>query len=121
MKQAVLHRALQARTRRPELFLRGLYTKLAVEGPLAQHALAFARSCGEAHSITIISKHVARLVVDDLPHTEAWQGTAVVLPGGLSGVRWMNALTDGALAVEGSRLELDRALSALPVALLEGG
>ncbi len=123
IKQAILRRALALRARRPSLFLDGSYTKLAIEGNRCRHALAFTRGQGQQHSITIISRHAARLLSQNHPHTgpSAWEDTAIVLPRSLASLHWRDALGGGEAIRPGGRLRLADALARLPVALLEAG
>ena len=123
VKQAVLHRALAVRARLPELFAEGAYTAVRVEGPAADHIVAFERQLGDQTVITIVSRLSATLL-HDLPliPPSFWEGTELVLPRYLQGRRMIEALADGAGACvvpEDGRMGLARILADLPVALLE--
>jgi maltooligosyltrehalose synthase len=50
VKQALIARTLALRARRPGLFADGAYRPLSVEGPMADHVLAFTRSHADAAS-----------------------------------------------------------------------
>lgn len=121
VKQAVVHRALALRGRRPALFAEGQYTRLEVTGPLARHVLAYARSLGTQHAITIISRQTARILRQDYPHTDvsAWGDTAISLPRKLAALTWTDTLRDGASHAGAAQVRVAELLTELPLALLE--
>jgi (1->4)-alpha-D-glucan 1-alpha-D-glucosylmutase len=80
----------------------GAYTPLAVEGPAADHVLAFARG-GDVVSV------VPRF---GLKRRGEWGDTRVVLPAGA----WRNELTGEDLT--GGPAHVGRMLASFPVALL---
>lgn len=124
VKQAVIVRALALRKARPELFAAGRYRPLAVQGPLAGHAMAFLRAIGPEVAITIVSRHAARLLpaggVPLIP-AEDWGDTAVILPDDVAGDSFVDVLGGSAALAAGRRLALSEILGGLPVALLHGG
>ncbi len=96
---------------------------MCVEGPAADHIVAFERQLGDQTVITIVSRLSATLL-HDLPliPPSFWEGTELVLPRYLQGRRMIEALADGAGACvvpEDGRMGLARILADLPVALLE--
>jgi malto-oligosyltrehalose synthase len=99
LKALVVHRALEARRRDPELFLRGGYRALDA-GP---EVLAFARELDGRWAVCAVPR-------DPLRHTPAERPLA--LPGDAPG-SWVDALT--AAPVPGARV-----FGALPVSLLVG-
>lgn len=108
VKQTLIHRVLIARRAMPMLFARGDYRPLAVEGPMAAHAVAFARTYGEQTAITIVPRLVLRMLRDDDSITvpaEAWGDTLISLPDDLA-PRW------------GATLRVADTLRDMPVALL---
>jgi len=127
IKQAILHRCLALRARTSGLFVAGGYTPLRIEGPAAEHAIAFAREHGDQTVIAIVSRLSATHGVVDIPllPPQFWQGTYLCVPRLLQGRRMMDVLRapptgEAALrADEPGRLWLDDALATLPVALLE--
>jgi (1->4)-alpha-D-glucan 1-alpha-D-glucosylmutase len=127
IKQAILHRALHCRARRPDLFAAGAYLPLKVEGPACAHVLAFARQLGEQSVITVVSRLSAKTGVADTPLIGAgfWQGTHLLLPRSLHGSRFRDVLrgedSDEAQRAElpAGRLPIADCLADLPVALLE--
>ena len=124
VKQAILHRALALRARSPELFARGAYQKLAVEGPAANHVLAFSRQHGDQTVIVIVSRLSAKLELGGTPLIPAdfWQGTSLQMARSLPDLHLINLLggRDGpAQCAKAGRIEVGHCLAALPVALLE--
>ena len=121
VKQAVITRALALRNAAPELFAEGQYIKLAVEGPAAEHVVAFARSCGEQHSITAITRLPTPLLDDrrlPLVPAERWADTTIELPAALIDCTWHDCLGDAAVAAHDGRLDVSSLFADLPVALL---
>jgi (1->4)-alpha-D-glucan 1-alpha-D-glucosylmutase len=117
VKLLVTWRCLDARRRWPALFRDGDYHPLEVEGPLAEHVVAFARR----HRDGWIAAAVPRLTAgiggnDGWAVGGVWGGTALRLPEAGAGRPVRDHLTD-------RRLDPDRVLLAevfghLPVALL---
>ena len=120
VKQALLERVLAARRQWPTLFARGDYTPLEVEGPRAEHVLAFARQEGRESMITI----VPRLPFALLPPGDgilippvAWQATWVRLPVDIGG-RFHDVVRGVPQDLSANRLPMGDALAIFPVALL---
>ena len=124
LKQAILHRALRLRERRPKLFLEGSYLPLRVEGPAEEHVLAFARQQDDDVVISIVTRlsAVAHALDEPLLKPEFWKGTQVLLPRSLPRANFKSVLLDTQSEMVTSahgRLRLDDVLAHLPVALLE--
>jgi (1->4)-alpha-D-glucan 1-alpha-D-glucosylmutase len=62
IKQTVIRRSLAVRQARPDLFSRGDYAPLAVEGPAADHVIAFARRQNGVVALTVACRLPARLL-----------------------------------------------------------
>ncbi len=75
-KQLVTWRLLQLRRRLPALFRDGSYLPLAVQGPAADHALAFAR-LHQGQAVVVVGVRLALGLA-----ARGWQGTRLALPGG---------------------------------------
>jgi (1->4)-alpha-D-glucan 1-alpha-D-glucosylmutase len=106
-KLAVVRAALALRRRRPEAFGEGpagAYSPLAVDGPAAGHAVAFARG-GDAAIV------VPRLVLGLADR--GWEATTVALPAG----RWVDVITGE--PADGGPVAVADLLARFPVALLE--
>ncbi|HEV7865891.1 MAG TPA: malto-oligosyltrehalose synthase [Acidimicrobiia bacterium] len=114
-KLLLTQRALHLRSRRPEYFCVGSgYERLAVSGPKAAHAVAFARTAagaatgaGPAGVVAVAPRLVLGLGAD-------WAGTTLRLPDG----RWADALDAARRPMQGE-VALADVLSPFPVALLE--
>ncbi|MGB3306664.1 MAG: malto-oligosyltrehalose synthase [Thermomicrobiales bacterium] len=118
VKLAVTARALGVRASHPELFAAGEYVQLAVEGPMADRVVAFARVLDDKFAIVAVPRLTMGLVDWD------WSGTVIVLTADilrrpayldrLSGRRIVAVEAD-----DGSRhLPMAELFDALPVALL---
>ncbi len=124
VKQAILHRALQARARRPELFGQGSYQPLRIEGPASDQVLGFARQLGEQSVITVVSRLSANTERMTMPliRAEHWEGTHLILPRSLSGHELIDILGDGVtrpMVPPDCTLGVGTVLGTLPVALME--
>ena len=124
VKQAILHRALALRGRLPNLFARGVYQKLAVEGPAAENIVAFSRQLGDQTVIVVVSRLSAKTETDGKPLIKpaVWEGTSLLLTRSLQDHHLINLLTDqdsGRIPASGSRVSVSDCLATLPVALLE--
>ncbi len=124
VKQAILHRVLALRARLSELFARGTYQKLSVEGPAAEHIVAFARQQGDQSVIVVVSRLSAKTEIQDRPLIAPafWRGTTLLMARSLQDHRLINVLDDQdefGMVVKDGHVALDECLAALPVALLE--
>jgi maltooligosyltrehalose synthase len=123
-KMRVLQRALALRARHPDLFARGRYHPLAVEGELARHVLAFGRVLGKRLSITVIGRHLGQRLLSAenvvLP-SQSWANTAIILPRSWRALPLRDPLCDVEISVNDGRLLLAPFLSRSPVALLSTG
>jgi (1->4)-alpha-D-glucan 1-alpha-D-glucosylmutase len=131
IKQAVIARTLALREAEASLFALGSYVPLRIEGPMADHALAFARVHGGRAVVVAVSRLIAKSLHSDIgsvttinvPVSE-WHGTAVLLPRNLHGRRLASAfgradVPDIAQQGGTGRVPLANVFAALPVALLE--
>lgn len=117
-KMYVIWKALCLRRQQPDLFERGDYLPLTVEGAKAGHVFAFARACEGANAVVIVPRLVAGLLSDSevAPLGEqVWEDTRVVIPGSCA---YRNAFTGCELRPQQDSLSVAQALSQFPVALL---
>ena len=122
VKLAVIHRVLQLRARMPELFTKGAYTPLKVEGEKADHIFAFARTHGEQSVIVVAVRCAGKLLLENelpLPKGDEWGGTHVSVPRNVIG-----RLTSDVLNTEWrhelpAQILVSELLRKLPVAVLE--
>jgi (1->4)-alpha-D-glucan 1-alpha-D-glucosylmutase len=122
VKQGILARALALRAAAPSLFMEGSYVPLSLDGPAADHALAFARVHEGRAAITVATRFAANLpLVGDklLPDSDAWKETFVMIPRSLAGRRAADVLGGMEERALPGRLPVGEVLGRLPVALLE--
>ena len=120
LKQQLIARTLQLRATEAELFSRGDYLPLALDGPLAGHAIAFARRLGDRSAIVLATYLPARILAQDgtpIVPAARWQNTAMLWPR-QGGSTWMDVYTGERIKVSNGKLMLAEALAQLPVALL---
>ncbi|WP_020184337.1 malto-oligosyltrehalose synthase [Methylopila sp. 73B] len=118
-KQAVIAAVLGERARRPELFSKGAYEPLVVEGPLAADVVAFARRLGDELVIVVALRRTARLLGSGPEFGLAAQdvaGTRVALPSHLATIDMIDRLS-GRGVNRSPAIELSDFLR-LPVAFL---
>ena len=131
IKQAMIARALALRGDMASLFALGSYVPLRIEGPMADHALAFARLHGGRAIVVAVSRLVAKALHSapdpfssmNVP-ASFWSGTAALLPRHLHGRRLARSFARADapdIAPQGGtgRVPLAELFAALPVALLE--
>ena len=121
-KQAVIHAITVLRAGSPGLFTSGAYTPLRVEGPRADHVVAFTRTHERRAALVMVTRCAMSLPLSaDLPMVEpaAWEGTHIVLPRNLLGRMARDVLKSEGEGALGSRLMLGTVLNRLPVAMLE--
>ena len=121
----VTWRLLEARRRLPELFRDGGYQPLQVNGPCAEHVLAYARRCGGNTLVVIAGRLFAKLIgeAERQPLGEAeWADTTVESGSLAEGQKLTNLLTDETLEPTGGGIQVARAFANFPAAaLLAGG
>jgi len=127
---------LQLRQRQPALFRDGHYQPLAVQGAQARHALAFARTQGNAALIVVTGRLFAQLDgvrvrgeregeekgkdAASPPGLDAglWGDTALALPAPLQQRRWRDVLDQRDITGLDAGLRLDELLAGRPCAVL---
>jgi (1->4)-alpha-D-glucan 1-alpha-D-glucosylmutase len=121
VKQAVIARTLALRAARPDLFATGQYQPVRVEGPAAEHVIAFARLGDGAAALVAVTRLPAALLgeaAQPLVPQARWQDTALSMPESLAGSGWRNALNGAGPAPGGARIQAAVLFSTLPVAIL---
>lgn len=124
VKLEVMAKALAVCREMPALFAAGDYLPLQLAGPRAEHAFAFARRQGDGIAITVVGRHLARLIEGgDQPRIEParWEDTALILPEPFANAALRDRLRDTRHTASNGRLALAAILAELPVALLTGG
>jgi (1->4)-alpha-D-glucan 1-alpha-D-glucosylmutase len=120
VKQQVIRNLLALRAAEPQLFSRGDYLPLQIEGPMAAHAIAFMRRY-ENRSMLVVASRLAGALLESGsgPHVavQTWKETRVVLPSD-AGMGWKDAITGRQVEAVMNRLPLADVLSLVPVAVL---
>ncbi len=110
-------RALAARRELREVFEKGSYLPLAVEGEHKDSVIAFARSHGGRHAVVAVPRFVAGVTPEGaLPLGAVWKDTRVILPEGTPSP-WTEALSGRELPAAQS-LPVSELFSVFPGALL---
>lgn len=122
LKAMIVARGLAMRQRAPALFTSGAYVPLAVEGTMAAHVVAFARTDEAGHAAITIAPRLCLTLLDgreaiDVP-AERWQETSIRLPEGLAGRTYRDVVTGQEHELP-AELSLATVLAQLPFALLE--
>ncbi|MDP8262526.1 MAG: malto-oligosyltrehalose synthase [Candidatus Ancaeobacter aquaticus] len=117
VKQYVVYRALRARKELKDLFQKGSYMPLDVEGARKEHIVAFTRRHNDRWVIIIVPRFLVSLVnKGEIPlGNKIWKDTAINLnnmPG-----QWHNVFTDKAISIK-DVLTVGEVLSEFPVAIL---
>ncbi len=125
----VIWRMLALRRRWPALFRDGSYEPLQVEGPRADHVIAFLRR-HEGRAMVVIAVRLFAMLdgagerhgrPPELPlGAPIWRDTRVLLPAGAAATNWQDALTDASHTGGGDSLQLAQVLRAFPGAVLVG-
>jgi (1->4)-alpha-D-glucan 1-alpha-D-glucosylmutase len=118
IKIFLIHMALKARNRNPEVFRKGTYVPLEAAGRFSRNLIAFGRNYRDAWSITIAPRLLTSVIAsNELPlGRHVWQDTEVIMPEGAPS-RWRNIFS-GEIVSGYDSLMVGEILSRFPVALL---
>ncbi|MBP8646588.1 MAG: malto-oligosyltrehalose synthase [Syntrophobacteraceae bacterium] len=118
IKLFVIWRGLQDRMKRPDLYRKGGYVPLAVEGSRKDHLLSFARKYRNEWAIVVVPRFLTGVIEtgEDPLGERVWQDTRIVLPEDAPG-RWRNLFTLQSLYGKKS-LPVGKVLEHFPAALL---
>jgi (1->4)-alpha-D-glucan 1-alpha-D-glucosylmutase len=122
VKLAITAGILGFRARCPELFAKGDYIPLSVDGSRSEHIFAFARMHEGKAAVIVVTRCPAGLaLVDDQPVVQGaeWEGTMVHVPRILTG-RHASSVLDSQWSRElTARIPVSELIATLPVAVLE--
>jgi (1->4)-alpha-D-glucan 1-alpha-D-glucosylmutase len=121
IKQAIISKLLALRGAMPELFARGDYQALVVEGQHATRLLAFMRRNGPERVLVAVPIHVASLLDgSDRPHVAPahWGDTEIILPPGTASTAWIDAVTEARRRSVSRRLSIANLFDEFPLAVL---
>ena len=116
-KQAIVARLLSARRAAPELFARGDYRPVPVEGEKAQHLVAFLRAHGDSRILAVVPRLPLALLrsQDGLEFDPAaWKNNFLVLPDDAD---WHDVIEGGARQATKRKLRVQDLFGRLPVAI----
>jgi (1->4)-alpha-D-glucan 1-alpha-D-glucosylmutase len=118
MKLFLIYRALTTRKQVREIFEKGNYSPIKVEGQYADHVLAFARTYQKRTAIVVVPRFLTGVIQPDQdPYGEkVWGDTALALPKKLQS-DWFETITDREITDQ-PRLPIGKILQNFPVALL---
>jgi (1->4)-alpha-D-glucan 1-alpha-D-glucosylmutase len=118
-KQSLIAAVLAHRRHRPDLFARGGYIPLAIEGARARHAVAFARQAGDSLAITVAPRLVLGAIDPATGRVPAgwWGDTRLALAPGMSGAPLQDVIS-GSHHGAADGLKLGTLLAHHPIALL---
>jgi (1->4)-alpha-D-glucan 1-alpha-D-glucosylmutase len=122
IKLFVMSRLLNRRLDERELFLRGAYRPLVVEGPRCGHVVAFARRREARVSITLAGRFFTQLAEDrrSVPSRETWADTVVRVPEEWALGELEDAITGIKVRPSAAGVPLAEAFAAMPFAVLVG-
>ncbi len=120
IKLFLIHRALKSRNKEAELFARGSYLRLNVQGCRKENVIAFAREYRNSWALTIAPRLTTALVKeDDMPlGRNIWNDASLIIDNDMP-VSWINAITDQSFNTN-DEMYLGDVLDRFPVALLLG-
>lgn len=110
---------LACRRQERELFGRGSYVPLGLEGARRDNVVAFARRWQQRVAVTVVGRFFA-----DMPQGvvgEPWGDTSLVIPPELSPGTLTDALTGQSIDTSGDRLRIADLFAVLPFCVLIGG
>ena len=121
VKQAVIQRVLTLRRREPDLFARGAYCPLPVQGALEDRIIGFTRSLGGSELIVVVPRLVCRLLQNGngiILDPGLLGDTTVSFPPRLAGRQLHSLLTPGEDLTSRPSVSIQSLLGAFPVAVL---
>jgi (1->4)-alpha-D-glucan 1-alpha-D-glucosylmutase len=101
IKLFLIHRALQARRSRGEMFREGGYIPLGVRGRYRDHVVAFGRRRGPDHAIAVAPRLLSTLISEgEQPlGPEVWADTRVAVPRGWP-AGWMDVIAPRSVTID---------------------
>ncbi|HLY07640.1 MAG TPA: hypothetical protein VKR31_17975, partial [Rhizomicrobium sp.] len=95
VKQRLIAELLRLRTQYGDVFARGDYVPVRIEGSRRENAVAFLRTMGRPSALVAVPRLSARACIEagaPLPKAEFWGDTELSLPAGSDDCRWREAL-----------------------------
>lgn len=116
IKMLLTQRTLHFRNEHVDLFGKGNYLPLRVNGEFANHVIAFARQL-ERHAVVVVVPRLSSRIGFP-PIGDRWKETTIELPEGFPLERWRQVITGHEFWIKGRQIRLADALSLLPFALI---
>lgn len=118
LKLLLLHLSLVTRAASGELFERGSYRPLEIQGDLSERIIAFSRTHGDREAVIIVTRFNVGELKDGAIFPEGhWNNTSLL---GLNG-GYRNVFTTSTLSATGGPVSVEQALDRLPAAILLRG
>ncbi len=114
IKMFAIHRLLELRRERAELFASGTYAPVVTSGAFADHVIAFARRAEDVTLLVIVPRHTQRLGFP--PIGDAWKDTRITSE---VAVGWRNVFTGS--RYPGGALAASEVFAEFPFAVLVNG
>jgi len=119
VKQRLVSDVLRLRKSLPDLFSKGSYLPLQVEGEHARHVLAFART-HERDTLVVVVPRLIRPLLGETENLQlaGWGDTAVVMPEASLSQSLTNVLNGEPVTTADSRVAVETVLDTYPLGLL---
>ncbi len=112
IKLFLIFKVLKVRKQYADLFLKGDYIPLEIQGELNKHMIAFARKLGQLWTITVVPRFLRQFVEEN----HHWGEVILLLPQNAP-QQWINAFTGEKLSIP-DKISLDELFRNFPVAFL---
>ena len=119
IKQYLIYRTLQFRNNFSDLFNRGNYHSLEINGKYKDHIIAFCRNYENQWSLTVAPRFLTSIIEEGQNPfgTEIWEDTRLSVPANIA--TWHNPITNQEIAGK-KELLIGEILQYFPVAFLTG-
>lgn len=119
LKQSLIHRVLTYRSQYPEIFSQGSYIPLQVEGPFADHVIAFMRIYKESRIVVAALRMSLNILNDDLTLkiSDELNTTQLHLPETWQGAH-LNLITEKTVLTDAGKIDLYTLFGSYPVAMI---
>jgi len=118
-KMAIIQKVLEERKNHAQLFQKGDYIPLKINGELRDHVFAFARNCNKSWYVVAVPRFLTGILpVGEFPIGENfWQDTSIEIPARVS--HWNNTLPQTSIR-GGETIRVGEIFNSFPVGLLLG-
>jgi (1->4)-alpha-D-glucan 1-alpha-D-glucosylmutase len=116
IKLCLISKLLTVRQAHTDMFLKGEYIPLEIQGEMNKYIIAFGRKLGQSWSITIVPRFSRRFTEEQ----RQWNGVFLNLPEDAPR-QWKNVITGGELNLISPAIALEEVFREFPAAFLLGG